>query len=109
MLGDWEQLWERTCIALTALAKAGFMINLRKTKFLTQKTKLLGVQIQPAGYYLGNKCLKGWQDLAIPTTQQELMVILGRLVWASPFIPQYKQIVAPLEALLSRKTLGKWE
>lgn len=68
MADDWEQLWDRTCLALVALAEAGFMVNLRKTKFLTQQAKLLGVQVQPAGYYLGSKCLKGWADLRIPTT-----------------------------------------
>ncbi len=34
--------------------------------------------------------------------------MLGRLLWASPFIPNYKQKVAPIEALLSPSGPGEW-
>ena len=34
--------------------------------------------------------------------------MLGRLLWASPFIPDYKKKVAPIEALLSPSGPGAW-
>lgn len=71
-------------------------------------TDILGLHVAKEGYRLGDKCLNGWDGVSIPTSLLELQTILGKLVWASPFIPSYKRIVAPLEALLSRKSDGKW-
>lgn len=34
--------------------------------------------------------------------------MLGRLLWASPFIPDYKRKVRPIEALLSPSSSGEW-
>jgi hypothetical protein len=30
------------------------------------------------------------------------------LLWASPFIPEYKRLVTPLESLLSGSSTGEW-
>ena len=34
--------------------------------------------------------------------------MLGRLLWAAPFIPNFKQRIRPIEALLSPKSAGVW-
>jgi hypothetical protein len=34
--------------------------------------------------------------------------VLGRLLWASPFIPGFKEKVRPIEALLSPRSEGEW-
>jgi hypothetical protein len=33
---------------------------------------------------------------------------LGKLLWASPFIPEFKKLVMPLESLLSSGNAGEW-
>jgi hypothetical protein len=104
----WEDLWERSMEVLKTLTSAGLMINLQKTKFLTLEADILGLHVVPGEYYLGEKCIAGWAHTKLPRTLLELQTILGKLVWASPFIPQYKKIVGPLEALLSRKSDGNW-
>ena len=38
-------VWELTKRLLFALAEAGFMINMRKSKFLTPAAKIVGVQL----------------------------------------------------------------
>ena len=42
---DPREVWERTMDVLRALAKAGFMINIRKSKFCEPATKIVGVHI----------------------------------------------------------------
>lgn len=39
---------------------------------------------------------------------KDLQKLLGALVWASPFIPRYKRLVRPIEALLSAKEGATW-
>ncbi len=82
---------------LRVLCRAGFMLNLRKCKFLVVSGKLLGFEISGEGYQLAQKFTKSWSNLKIPTSLKQLQVILGKLLWASPFIPHFKQQVAPLE------------
>lgn len=70
---------------------------------------LLGLQVGTGTQQLGDKCIEGWQNIALPKTFKDIQVLLGKLVWASPFIPGYKTIVKPLEALLNRTNEGTWD
>ena len=57
---------------------------------------------------LGDKYLLGMVNITIPTTWWELQSLLGKLLWAQPFLPHYKTIVAPIEALLVERGEVKW-
>lgn len=59
-------------------------------------------------YRLAKKSLKRWVGTELPGSLQELQQVLGRLLWAAPFIPNFKEHVRPLEALLSPKGEGVW-
>ncbi len=37
-----------------------------------------------------------------------MQALVGKLNFAAPFIPNYKKLVRPIEALLSRKGTAKW-
>ena len=90
------------------LCKAGFMLNLRKCKFLVVAGKLLGFEISGEGYQLAGKFMSSWSDMQIPTSLKQLQVILGKLLWASPLIPHFKQRMVPLEKLLKGKGTVEW-
>jgi hypothetical protein len=57
---------------------------------------------------LGDKVLKGWLDVGVPTTFKGVQKLVGKLNFASPFVVNYKKVVAPIEKLLSRKTISTW-
>jgi hypothetical protein len=46
----WEQVWEDTLEVLRVLTQAGFMVNLRKCKFLRPRVTILGCSFFDAGY-----------------------------------------------------------
>lgn len=69
---------------------------------------MLGYQLLPGGYRLATKFLRSWTEPKPPTNLKSLQKILGKLLWASPFIPEYKKLVAPLEELLSAGSTGEW-
>lgn len=105
---DWRKCWTETCAVLRALTKAGLMINLRKCKFLSTSVVVLGYQLFEGGYTLARKFLNKWTTLAVPKTTRELQKLLGKLLWCSPFVPGYKELIRPIEALLSPKNEGNW-
>lgn len=104
----WTCTWQRTLTALRKLIQAGFVVNLRKCKFLVEQFMLLGHRLTSNYMQLGDKCIVGWADVGVPHTVAELQTLLGRLAWAAPFIPDYKRHVSPLEALLAATTSFEW-
>jgi hypothetical protein len=69
---------------------------------------MVGMEIHRGCYRLAKKSLKNWLGSALPTTLKELQGLLGKLLWASPFIANYKELVSPIEKLLSPKSGGEW-
>ena len=68
----------------------------------------MGLEIHRGSYRLAKKNLKQWMGTHLPGSLQELQQVLGRLLWASPFIPDFKAKVRPIEALLSPSSEGVW-
>ena len=60
------------------------------------------------GYQLAEKFLRKWDEPTPPRSLKGLQRVLGKLLWASPFIPEYKGLVTPLEELLSGSSPGVW-
>ena len=85
------------------------MVNLRKCHFLVARAVVLGMGISHASCSLGDKYLKCWLQVCLPCMLAELQGIVGKLVWASGFIPNLKEEIRPIEALFSRKdTEAMW-
>ena len=97
---DWRGCWRRTLEALTILARAGFMLNLRKSKLLVAACDLLGHWVTSATIALNLKYLKRWLGVDLPKNLREVCGILGKLQWPSPFVPDFKHQIAPIEVLL---------
>jgi hypothetical protein len=66
------------------------------------------MEIWGGTYRLAGKSLKRWLGTGLPSSLQDLQQVLGRLLWASPFIPNFKERIKPIEALLSPKSPGVW-
>ena len=100
--------WRDTLAVLRALARAGFMVNLRKCKFLTPNAAVLGLDLCKWGYTLGLKFLGNLQNARIPTNLKELQKLVGQLLYASPHLANFKAHIRPIEALLSGKGRVLW-
>ncbi len=100
---EWGQVWLDTLRVLRVLTDAGFMVNLRKCKFLRPRVTVLGTTFFDHSFQLGDKTLKKWVGMQLPHSLKELQSVVGKLVWASSFVPNFKHIVQPIEALLARK------
>ena len=89
----WKSVWSDTVKVLRVLTEAGFMVNLRKCKFLRGRVTVLGTSFFYYSFRLGDKSLKKWVDMRLPKNLKELQSVVGKLVWASSFIPNFKELV----------------
>lgn len=69
---------------------------------------VLGYELFEGGYRLASKFLDSWGDPTPPTSLKALQKLLGKMLWCAPFVPNYKSLVAPVEALLSPKGGNQW-
>ena len=103
-----EPVWEDTVKVVGALVDAGFLLNLSKCIFLAADLVVLGFRLFKHEYQLGKKALGKLLTTHIPKTQKELQGVLGKLNFASKFLPNYQRLVRPLKALLSKHSDHKW-
>ena len=55
------------------------------------------------GFALGVKFMGNLHEVTIPTDLKGLQGLVGKLMYASPHVPHYKEHVKPIEALLSQR------
>ncbi len=60
------------------------------------------------GYRLACKFLRNWTTLAPPKLLKELQQLLGKLLWCSGFVPEFKLLIEPIEQILSPASEGRW-
>ena len=69
---------------------------------------MLGMTLWNNSIVLGVKAMKKFLGSEIPTTLRELQGLMGRLNFASSFIPDYRRIVQPILNLMNKRSDGIW-
>ena len=69
---------------------------------------MLGMVLWDSNIVLGEKAMKKFFNTSLPKNLRELQGLLGKLNFASTFVPNYRKIVAPLLKLLSKRSDGRW-
>jgi hypothetical protein len=69
---NWREVWRDTLRVLRVLTQAGFMVNLRKCKFLRGRVTVLGTTFFDSSYQLGDKTLKKWVNMQLPRNLKQL-------------------------------------
>ena len=93
---------------LKRLTLAGFPISITKCKFLEVQIDYLGMVLTDGKYGLGPKSLRNMLIGKLLTSIREVKGLLGRLNYASLFVPNYSKIVQPIVRLLGAKGDGMW-
>ena len=57
-LSEVDRLWARTLAVLRALTCAGFMINIRKSKLLSRRASIVGMNVRDGLYWPIDKPLR---------------------------------------------------
>lgn len=72
-----DELWERTLAAIRKLTSAGFMINVRKSRLMCGRGKVVGVEVENGRYCATDKPLRKLFGTAPPRSLKELQKLLG--------------------------------
>lgn len=101
-------VWRDTLVAVARLIGAGLPINVWKCQLLALTLVILGHVLCGDSYQMGTKSFKNLFAAGLPRTLRELQSLLGRLNFASTFVPGYKALVAPLVGLMSSRGVAAW-
>ena len=93
---DVSTCWRENFKVLRHMLVTGFPVNAWKLQLLQCSINILGVLLYNSRYQLGKKAMGKLFGSELPRSCKELMELLGRLNFASHFIPDYKRCVKPL-------------
>ena len=62
---------------------------------------MMGVEVGHVSCMLALESLKHWLQVPLLWNYTELQSVVGKLVWAAPFVPDLKEVIALLECLLA--------
>ena len=106
---DWYQCWEAMLRIMRMLTRLGYMLKLFKCKFLVINIAFLVFELSKQWYIPGQKYMWSFSSVQFLTSLQELQSLLGKLLYASSNIAQFRFLVAPIEALLKKPAgVAKW-
>lgn len=86
------------------LTKAGFPISVKKCTFFVPVLNYLGMVLAEKRFALGKKSIQNMLIGELPTNIREVKGLLGKLNFASLFVPNYTKIVAPIVRLLGKSS-----
>lgn len=75
---------------------------------MTPVLDYLGMVLAERKYALGRKSIQNILVGELPQSLREVKGLLGKLNFASLFVPNYTKVVAPIVRLLSKSSPGIW-
>ena len=96
-------------LILHRLISAGFMINIRKSTFLTSSLKLLGFVVGAGLRKPVFPQLEAWiESKRAPRTKSDIQGIYGLLSYFRDFVPSFALLAAPISRLLRKDGPLEW-
>jgi len=93
---------------LQRIQTAGLVLNVKKCKLFHREAKLLGHIISGGGIRPDTDQLKAITSWATPRNRREVRSFLGKVGYYRKFVPDFSEISAPLNELLSMKVHWEW-
>ena len=93
---------------LSKLSEAGLKLNKSKCIFMAPKVEYLGYIIDKNGLHPSNKKVEAIKEAHTPTCVTELKAFLGMINYYGRFLPNLSTKLAPLYALLHKKSKWEW-
>lgn len=95
-------------MCLVGLCAAGLPISIRNYKFLARALDFLGLMIADQRFALGRKYLQNLFFTELSSSIRQVKELLGKLNFASQFVPNFKALVALIVGLLNKGSKGVW-
>jgi hypothetical protein len=83
-------------------------LNPKKTFFSLQEGKVLGFIVSKEGVSIDPSRVKNISEIPFPHNKKSMQSSLGQINFVKRFIPNFTQIVLPLQHIIRKYTIFKW-
>lgn len=90
------------------MRRAGLTLNTDKCQICRESLKFLGYVVDESGLHVDPDKVKSIVDIPTPTKVTHVRSILGMASWYRRFIPNFAEVVAPLNKLLKKNEKFFW-
>jgi hypothetical protein len=89
--------------------KFGISLNPKKTIFGVMEEKLLGHIVSREGVKVDPERVVAIKNMPLPTNKKEMKSFFGKIKFLRCFIPDFSQVVKPLNQLMKNNIRFKWD
>src|ERR1700733_3479883 len=100
-LHDLDQILQRC-------KRYGISLNPKKSFFALDQGKLLGFVVSRDGIYIDPDRIKEISDIPFPYNKKSMQSFLGQINFVKRFVPDFSQIVLPLQIMIKKNSVFKW-
>eukprot|EP00253_Pinus_taeda_P013163 PITA_13163 len=101
-LHDLNQIFQRC-------KKYGISLNPKKSFFALDQGKLLGFIVSKDGIYIDPDRIKEISEIPFPHNKKSMQSFLGQINFVKIFVPDFSQIILPLQTMIKKNSVFKWE
>eukprot|EP00253_Pinus_taeda_P009102 PITA_09102 len=100
-LQDLNQIFQRC-------KKYGISLNPKKYFFALDQGKLLGFIVSKDGIYIDPDRINKISEIPFPHNKKSMQSFLGQINFVKRFIPDFSQIILPLQTMIKKNSVFKW-
>ena len=86
----------------------GISLNPNKSFFALDEGKLLGFIVSKDGIYIDPERVDEIKWIAFPHNKKTMQSFLGKINFVKRFVPDFSQIVLPLQNMIKTNYIFKW-
>jgi len=86
----------------------GISLNPKKSFFALDQGKLLGFIVSKEGIYIDPDRIKEISEIPFPHNKKSMQSFLGQINFVKRFVPDFSQIILPLQAMIKKNSVFKW-
>ena len=88
--------------------KYGISLNPKKSIFTVTEGNFLGFIVSKEGMIINPKCTKSISKIGLPGSRKAMQSFLGKINFVPRFVPNFSQVVKPLQDLVKKDVQFKW-
>ena len=88
--------------------KLNISLNPKKSIFAVTEGKLLGFIVSKEGMIIDPEHVEAISKISLPNSRKEMQSFLGKINFVWRFVPNFAQVVKPLQFLVKKDVPFKW-
>ena len=86
----------------------GILLNPKKLLFALEEGKILEFIVSKKGIYIDPERIEEIKRISFPHNKKSMQSFLGQINFVKRFVPEFSQIVLPLQNMVKKNSVFKW-